>query len=194
MYLEARKSTVTPTSSGDTFSVAGNESTGAVYIEQKNSMVMSSVSVTRPNDGTAYTAGDVVGAATGSTAALTFTSIGAINKVIRITGTRFEVDVTAVPSGMTSFRLHLYNVTPPSALGDNAAWDLPAGDRASYLGYVDLGSPVDAGSTLYVQQTGLDYDFLVDGTTSLYGYLVTNGAYTPTAQAVKKVTLYALAM
>jgi hypothetical protein len=194
MYLEARKSTVTPTTSGDTFSVAGNESTGAVYIEQKNSTVKSAASVTRTNDTNAYTAGDVIGAATGSTAALTFTAIGETNKVIRITGTRLEIDVAAVPSGMTSFRLHLYNVTPPSALGDNAAWDLPSGDRASYLGYVDLGAPVDVGSTLYVQQTGLDYDFLVDGTTSLFGYLVTNGAFTPGASTVKVITLYAMGM
>jgi hypothetical protein len=95
---------------------------------------------------------------------------------------------------MTSFRLNLYNATPPSALGDNAVWDLPSGDRASYLGYVDLGTPVDIGSTLYVQQTGLDYDFLMGATNNLFGYLVTNGGFTPSASTVKDITLYSMAM
>lgn len=192
--LEARISTLAPTTSGSTFSVVGNESTGAVYIEQKNSTVKSSATLTRPNDTAQYTAGDVIGAAAGSTAALTFASIGTAAKVIRITGVRLEIDVNAVPSGMTSFRLHLYNVTPPSALGDNAVWDLPAGDRASYLGYVDLGTPADVGSTLYVQSTGLDYDFLMGATTGLFGYLVTNGTFTPSASTVKAITLYAMGM
>jgi hypothetical protein len=104
-----------------------------------------------------------------------------------------EIDVTAIPSGMTSFRLHLYNVTPPSAPADNAVWDLPEGDRAAYLGYVDMGTPVDVGSTLYVQQTGLDVDVLF-ASTSIFGLLVTNGGYTPTSGAVKAATLYALGL
>jgi hypothetical protein len=192
MYIEARKSTVTPTASGDTFTVAGNETTGALYTEVKNSTVRTTVSVTRPNDTAAYTAGDIIGTATGSTAAITISSIGSINKIIRITDTKFYVSTGTLPSGMTSFRLHLYNATPPSAYGDNTAWDLPSGDRSSYLGYVDLGTPVDVGSTLYVQQTGLTYSFRMGSTASLYGYLVTNGAFTPSAQTVKTFTLYAM--
>jgi hypothetical protein len=188
-----------------TILAAGTNLIGKVGIDQttpgttdsvtvKSGTVAVSTSHTRPNDTSAYGAGDVLGTATGSTAAFTFTGIGAATKVIRITGTRLEIDVAAVPSGMTSFRLHLYNVTPPSALGDNAAWDLPSGDRASYLGYIDLGTPVDVGSTLYIQQSGLDNDFLMGATTSLFGYLVTNGAYTPSASVVKSITLYAMGM
>jgi hypothetical protein len=157
------------------------------------STVTVSVSEARPNDTLQYTAGDVIGTSTSTTAAVKFTSIGPTGGVIRITGTRCEIDVAAIPSGMTSFRLHLYSAAPPSAYADNVAWDLLAGDRPYYLGYIDLGSPVDLGSTLYVQQTGLDYDFLLTSP-DLYGYLVTNGTYTPTASAVKIITLYALAM
>lgn len=151
-----------------------------------------SVSLTRTNDTNIYAAGDVIGSATGSTAALTFAGLGTASTVIRITNAKLEIDVNAVPSGMTSFRLHLYNVTPPSALGDNAVWDLPSGDRASYLGYVDLGTPVDVGSTLYVQSSGLDFDFKMGSTTSLFGYLVTNGGYTPAASTVFVITLTAI--
>lgn len=151
------------------------------------------VSVTRTNDTNAYNAGDVIGAATGSTAAQTFADIGPSGGEILITTAELEVDVNAVPSGMTSFRLYLYNVTPPSALGDNAAWDLPSGDRASFLGYVDLGTPVDLGSTLYVQTPQVNKHLKL-ASASLFAYLVTIGGYTPSAQAVKKITLHAVAL
>lgn len=145
-------------------------------------------SVTRPNDTTQYTAGDVCGA---TAAAWTFANVGPANGYIIIQSVSLEVDVTAVPSGMTSFRLHLYNVTPPSALADNAVWDLPSGDRTAYLGYIDLGTPVDVGSSLYVL-SDINRQFPMGTTTSLFGYLVTNGTYTPSAQAVKVIRINSL--
>lgn len=151
-------------------------------------------SVTRPNDTSAYTANDVIGAATGSTAALAFVNIGRAGTEVMITTVQLEIDTNAVPSGMTSFRLYLYGVTPPSALGDNAAWDLPSGDRASFLGYVDLGTPVDLGSTLYVETANINKQITMPPSTTnvLFGYLVTIGGYTPAAQTVHKVTLHAM--
>lgn len=151
------------------------------------------VSLTRTNDTNIYATGDVLGAATGSTAALQFASMGASAASILITSAELEIDAAAVISGETSYRLYLYNVTPPSALGDNTAWDLPSGDRASFLGYVDLGSPVDLGATLYVRTDGINAQFKLAGT-DLFGYLVTNTSYTPTASRVHKATLHALAV
>lgn len=149
------------------------------------------VSVTRTADTNVYAANDVIGAATGSTAGLEFANIGPSGRQILITTAEFEIDITSVISGMTSFRLYVYNITPPSALGDNVAWDLPAGDRASFLGYVELGTPVDLGSTLYVQSTQLNKQVTLLGT-SLFGYLVTVGTYTPAASSVFKITLHAV--
>lgn len=151
-----------------------------------------SVSITRTNDTNAYTANDVIGAATGSTAAIEFQPIGPAGTSIRIIGSELEVDATGLISGEAAYRLHLYSVTPPSALGDNAAFDLPSGDRASYLGYLDLGTPIDLGSTLYVQaEQAKDVRLATD---SLFGYLVTIGAFTPAAQTVRKVTLHTVAL
>lgn len=150
------------------------------------------VTLTRTADTNAYLANDVLGAATGSTAALTFANMAGVSGgTIMITSAQLEIDVTAVPSGMTSFRLYLYNVTPPGALGDNAAFDLPSGDRASYLGYVDLGTPVDLGSTLYVEVNGINKQLKLAGT-SLFAYLVTSGAYTPASATAHVVTLHAV--
>lgn len=132
--------------------------------------------VTRPANTTAYNAGDVVGGA------ITFAGIAPFGGDILVTSTALRININAIPSGMTSFRLHLYDVTPPSATADNAAWDLPAGDRASYLGYVDLGSPADVGATLFVQTDQVNKQFRAR-TADLYGYLVTNGGYTPAANS-----------
>ncbi len=151
----------------------------------------STVDLTRTADTNAYAANDVLGAATGSTAALEFANIGPVSGgSIYITTARFSIDISAVPAGMTSFRLYFYSVTPPSALGDNAAFDLPSGDRASFKGYIDLGTPVDLGSTLYVETTQINKQILVPAGGSLFAYLVTNGGYTPASASVFKIVMH----
>lgn len=149
----------------------------------------SAVSLTRTNDTNPYTINDVIGSATGSTAALTF-AVAATGENI-ITSIALEIDESAVISGEAGYRLHLYNITPPSALGDNAAWDLPSGDRASYLGFVDFGQPVDLGSTCYIETNGINKQITsISG--NVFGYLVTLGAYTPTASLVYKSTMHTI--
>lgn len=152
----------------------------------------SAVALTRTNDTNAYGAGDVIGAATGATAALTFANIAPSGGGhILITSASLLIESSGVISGETSYTLHLYSATPPSASGDNAAWDLPSGDRATYLGSISLGTPADVGSTLYVRTDQINAHYVAAGS-SLYGYLVTVGAYTPTAQRVYNVTLRAI--
>lgn len=148
------------------------------------------VTITRTSDTDAYLANDVIGAATATTAAVEFTNIGPAGSTVRISGAELQINATGLISGEAQYRLHLYNVTPPSALGDNAPWDLPAGDRASYLGYLDLGTPVDLGSTLYVQTEQAKDVLLLSS--SLFAYPVTIAAYTPTSARVHKVTIHTL--
>lgn len=152
------------------------------------------ISVTRTNDTNVYGANDVLGPATGSTAAITFPTMGpAAGGEVMITSVTFERDATALISGETSYDLHLYSITPPSALGDNVAFDVPSGDRASYLGKMSLGTPVDLGSTLYVQTDGINKQItLASG--SLFGYLVTVGTYTPVGSAVHRIALHSVAV
>jgi hypothetical protein len=155
------------------------------------------VTLTRTADTTPYTAGDVLGinnAGSAGAAALEFEDMGPSGGgAVIFTDAELEIDKSSVPSGMTTFRLYLYSVTPPSALLDNAAWDLPSGDRASYMGYIDLGAPVDVGSTLYVQSTGINMKRTL-ASSSLFAYLVTNGGYTPASGDVHKITLHAVGM
>ena len=68
------------------------------------------------------------------------------------------------------------------------------GAQPSFLGYVDLGTLVDLGSTCYVETSGINKQVTVPAGGKMFGYLVTNGGYTPTAQSVKKITLHSVAV
>lgn len=155
----------------------------------------SPISHTRPANTPTYDAGDVIGQTdTATSSAFAFTNIaGASGGDVMITSASLEIDLASIPSGMTSFNLALYNVTPPSALVDAATWDVPSGDRASFLGLFSLGSPVDLGSTLYVEQNGINKQVTALGS-SLFGYLVTVGGYIAASGTVYKVTLHSVAL
>ncbi len=154
-------------------------------------------SFTRPNDTAAYTAGDAVGV-TGSSI-LTFAGLTATGSApgrnLMITSASLRIDVGSVPAGMSGFRLHLYTAAP-DAIADNAPWDLAsAGDRSKYQGFIDLPAPSDLGSTIFAQADGINHQVqLADGATAIYGVLQTFAAYTPTAQAVKTITLRAVSV
>lgn len=155
----------------------------------------SSFSITRAADTNAYTANDVVGSATGSTAAVTLANIGpAAGGEVMITSCRFEVDSAALISGEAGYNFYLYNVTPPSALGDNAAFDIPSGDRASYVAKLSFGTPVDEGSTLTIDVDAINKQVTVPSGGSLFAYLVTVGAYTPTASRVYSGTCHSVGL
>lgn len=138
----------------------------------------STVTITRPSNTTAYTAGDVVGD-TGGSAILTLSSVGPSGGFVLIQSISLVFSDSTVPSGMGAFRIHLYSATP-TAIADNAAFDLVSGERANYMGYIDMPTPQDFGSTLYTQA---DYPGrlvkLAAASTSLFAEIETRGAYTP---------------
>lgn len=105
-------------------------------------------SFNRPDNTTAYTALDVVGSAT--SAIHTLSSIGPNGGYVLIQSAELFIANTSVPSGMGAFRVHLYS-SSPTAILDNAAFDLVSGERSAYLGYADLPTPLDLGSMLYTQ-------------------------------------------
>lgn len=151
------------------------------------------VQVTRPSDTTSYGAGDVVGVTGGGTACITFPNMGAGAGEVMITSTRFQRNATALISGETSYTLHLFSIAQPAAQVDNAVFDIAAGDQASYLGSINLGTPVDIGSTLAIEQTGVNKQVTL-ASSSLFGVLVTVGAYQPVSAAVHVVELHSVAL
>lgn len=151
----------------------------------------STVTVTRPSNTTAYTAGDVVGDTSGS-AIITLSSIGPSGGYVLVQSVALIFSDAAVISGMGAFRLHFYSVSP-TAIADNAVFDLVSGERANYMGFVDLAAPVDFGSSLYTQT---DYPGrlikLAAGSTTLYAELETKGAYTPASASTIDVRVATL--
>jgi len=116
---------------------------------------------------------------TGGSAILTLSSIGPSGGYVLVQSVRLLIGATSVPSGMSSFRVHFYTASP-TAIADNAAFDLVSGDVANYAGFVDLPAPQDLGSTLFTQ---LDYCGLAvklaSASTSLFAEIETRGAFTP---------------
>lgn len=153
-----------------------------------------SASFTRPNDTNAYTALDVLSDSTSAPTVLTFASIGPTAGKVILTRATLEIDVSAIPSGMGAFRIHLYNASP-TAINDNAAYDLPSGDRTKYLGFIEIPTPYDLGSTLWADTEAMFQPIRMEiqlVTSSIYGIPQTVAGYTPTASVVKKINLFSL--
>lgn len=151
----------------------------------------SEASITRPADALPYAAGDVVADSDSVPTVLEFASIGPSGGRIEVTLATHRIDVAAVPSGMADFRLHLYDAEP-TAIADKVAFNLPNGDRAKYLGHVDITTPLDLGDTLWGQADFSREFKLADGSTSLWGIVETIGAYTPSASDVHTIGLKAV--
>jgi hypothetical protein len=142
--------------------------------------------ITRPSNTTAYTAGDVIGD-TGGSAIISLTAAGPTAGFVIIQSVSLVFSDSVVPAGMGAFRVHLYSASP-AAIADNAAFDLVSGERANYMGFIDLPTPADFGSSLYTQT---DYPGrlikLAAASTTLFVELETRGAYTPVSASTVSI-------
>lgn len=149
-------------------------------IQDSITAFQSSVSLQRAANTTIYAANDVI------FGAFQLTNISINDAFICITDINFLMNITYLPSGIGNLRLFLYSVTPPSAVADNGAFSVPSGDRASILTPtgISLGTPAlaNGGGSLVLNLSGVNRFLKVIGT-SLFGYLVTEGAWVPTANS-----------
>lgn len=144
--------------------------------------------ITRPNDTNAYTSNDVVSTITGEI--LEFDTLLTEGAGFIITSVDLEIDINAIPSGMSGFKLHLYD-TSPTVIADNVIYNLPSEDRAKYLGNILINKPSDLGDTLWSRNDNLNFcGKLTSGSSTLYGILETTAGYTPSANTVAKVIIY----
>jgi hypothetical protein len=157
------------------------DNSGSVTID--GTAYAATVSFTRPANTTAYTAGDVIGTGASNDAIHTLSSIGSSGGYVVVQSIELVLGISAVPSGMASFRVHFYD-SSPNAAADNSVFDVVSGDRAKYLGYIDMPAPVDLGSTCFTQ---IDYPGkllkLASASTSLFCELQTIGGFTPAANS-----------
>lgn len=171
--------------------VAGADVAAGNPVQVQSVGFESSASFTRPDNATPYTALDVVG--TDAATNMSFANIGSVaGGHFIITGVQFECDAAAVPAGMDSFRLHLYNAAP-TAITDNLAFNIIGADRAKYLGFITINTPIDCGDTLFVNVDQLNFKRkLAAASTTIYGVLQTVSGFTPAAQVVNKITIHGM--
>ena len=142
---------------------------------------LSTATITRAANTTAYTANDVYGGV------FELQNIGSSGGFVFISSIEIIFNITAVPSGMSGFAVYLYSSTPPSAITDNLPFSLGAGDTPSCLtpGGISLTASLARGGGSVVAEA-LNINRLIKlapGSTSLRGYLVTLGAFTPAANS-----------
>lgn len=139
-----------------------------------------------------HTAGDSVGVATEFVLKDRSGGVPAPGSHLNITSATLLIAGATIET--TAWRLHLFSVTPPSALADDAAFVFATGDLASYLGYVDISQVIDLTDNLYIDMPALNKRIKLAATgTSVFGYLVNGTTLTPQAVA-HTVTLFAEAI
>ena len=138
--------------------------------------------VTRPADTLAYSANTVYGGAFQLTSTDTAPSTGSY---IVITDIDIIFNLTAVPSGMSSFVFYPYNVTPPSAIANRGAFSIPSGDSSAIIypsGFTLSAVLARGGGSVVAQLNNINVVARMSGA-SLFAYLVTTGAFTPAANS-----------
>jgi hypothetical protein len=145
---------------------------------------ISKVSVTRPNNTDAYTANDVLG--TDPASVIQFTNIAPEGGgTIVLLYASMRIDAGSSTQGQT--RLHLYS-SAPAGIADNAAFNLPSGDRDKYLGYITLSAPVDLGDTMFTEDDFLRKTITATSS-SVFAIAETTAAFTPAATTVRVLEL-----
>jgi hypothetical protein len=146
----------------------------------------------RPNDTTAYAAGDLVANSTTAGAVVPLridlgNIVAANHAITRITRARLGKSGTSPANA--SFRIHLYEAAPAAQNGDNGAWSTD--HAASWLGNIDITSMLaftdgctgtgsaPAGSEMFLRLAG----------GSIFALIEAKAAYTPVANEVFTLTL-----
>jgi hypothetical protein len=136
----------------------------------------SRVTITRPANATPYTAEDAVGDVGGS-AIMEFPGLLTPGTTFLVMSVMLEYHVAALPAS-AAFRLELYNASP-TAIADNAAWDLGSADRTKHVGTIILDTLLDRVSTLKVDMDKINKLIPAGASRSLFAILVASAGFTP---------------
>jgi len=144
-----------------------------------------SATITMAHDTAIHGALDVVSTAAGEIMA--FAALGTAGDMICILGSRVKYAINALPTAHAGYRLHLYNAAP-TAIADNAAFNVIAADAAKYVGYLNISTMVDVGDNCIAFDNNMNHTVKLVGT-ALYGQLQCIAAETPTIDAVYTILL-----
>lgn len=119
---------------------------------------------------TSHVAGDVNGGAQ------EFKSIGGPGGVVNLVNASLRIANATAET--TAWVVYLFDVTPPSAVADDGAFLLAAGDYTSFVGSVALAQTADVGDTQYIETNNIQRLIRLRSS-SLFGYLVNGTTLTP---------------
>lgn len=149
---------------------------------------VSSTVLTRPNDSTPYTAGDVVGTATPTDNRLAFNNLFRSTDGGYIVKARLITSSTSITNG--TFRLMLFTTNTYGIVADNSPFVPSFSDNDVRIGNIDFTlaqTHTGALATAFVQ----DARIACYGTTNIWGTLAVTGAYTPSPNQTFKIELIA---
>jgi hypothetical protein len=139
----------------------------------------STATITRAADTTTYTASapnfDVYGGL------FELQNIGVAGKGIFLSYFEISLNLSAVSQGMASFAVHLYP-TAPTTIADNSIWTIGSDPVLDPVGFNVSMSLAKGGGKVVGVVRDLNQLFILTSS-SLWGYLVTNGAVTPAANS-----------
>jgi hypothetical protein len=139
----------------------------------------STATITRAADTTIYTASapnfDVYGSL------FELENIGVAGEGIFLSYFEISLNLSDVPQGMTSFAVHLYP-TAPTTIADNSIWTIGSDPVLDPIGFNVSMSLAKGGGKVVGVVKDLNQLFILTSS-SLWGYLVTNGAVTPAANS-----------
>lgn len=140
----------------------------------------SDVVIQRAANVTPYTAGDVLGGL------ITLPGlVPSSQEQVIINSVMLLLNITALPTGIGTQTLCLYNSTPSTILNDNDPWLLPPADINSFVGEIALGTPTlafGAGSIVYLMTENLSIQRRAIGN-SFFAYLRQGAGFTPAANS-----------
>ncbi|MGL5709972.1 MAG: hypothetical protein ACRCW9_03910 [Cetobacterium sp.] len=154
------------------------------YYAEKSRAIKVTSTKTRLDDTIAYTAGDVIGSNDWIFDFEGYANAFDLKSVI------LRIDISSLPSGMTGFKLHLYDDVTAVQLVDNVPQTFLTADKAKYLGTIALSTPVDKGDFLFSMTKGINEQFILKkGSNKIYARLETDGGFTPSSADVYNLAL-----
>lgn len=160
----------------------------------KGKLILATATLTRPNDTTAYAAGDVVSNSASATTPLALPLARVEGGSGYLVAARLSTSKKSITPRM---RVHLFNASDPTLAADNAAWRELFADASKRLGYFDLPAMSTAADTTNSNMArALDLALRIPfvaaaAALNLYAVLETLDAFTPDANQQFSLTLLA---
>lgn len=146
-----------------------------------------SVNFTRPNNTTAYAAGDAISDSTSSPTVITFSNIGSKNGDVLLLYEAIVMNSSA--AGLPNLNLWLFN-TAPTPVNDNATLTLTDSENTQCIAVIPITVQSSTNANSRAEASNLQRILkLGENTKDLWALLEANGTYSPLANEIFNISL-----